>query len=107
MSYDEDSYKKSGNEPHIISCILSSIVFFACLLWITFSTPDDFKCGWMFFGKFPVWMNVVYVFGIMAVSAFISFTVFCALELIFDKTESRKIRYRKMREPKVKRTYKF
>ena len=103
MSYDEESYKKSGNEPHAISWILASIVFFACLSWIIFSTPDDFRVGGMFFDKYPGWMDVVYVFGIMAVSALIAFIVFFVSELIIDETGSRK----KIREPKVKRTYKF
>lgn len=103
MSYNEDYQKESGYKLHTISSILASIVFCACLLWISFSTPDDFKLGGMFFDKCPVWMYVVYAFGIMAASAFIAFIVLFISELIIDETGSRK----KIREPKVKRTYKF
>ena len=101
MSYDEGSYKKSGDD--IISSILASIVFCACLLWIAFSTPDDFRVGGMFFDKYPWWMDVVYVFGITAVSALIAFIVLFLSVSILNGTWLRK----KMREPKVKRTYKF
>lgn len=103
MSYNDDYCEESENEPHTIPSILASIVFFVCLLWIAFSTPDDFRAGGMFFDKYPSWMDLVYVLGIIAASAFIAFIAFFVSVLIIDRTGLRK----KIREPKVKRTYKF
>ena len=104
MSYDEYSYKKSRNAVHAISCFLAFIVFLVCLLWIIFSIPDALIKNDI---MIPLWMFIVYSAGIITTSAFIAFIVFSILESIFGKTEPREMHDRKIREPKVKRTYKF
>ena len=104
MSYNENYQKESGYKLHTISSVLAFIVFLVCLLWIIFSTPDALTENDI---TIPLWMFMVYSAGIITTSAFIAFIVFSILESIFDKTEPREMHDGKIRELKVKRTYKF
>lgn len=104
ISYDEDSYKESGDEPYIISCVLAFITLLGFTIWIMLSFPDDSIESHI---VVPLWVFLIYVIGIITTSAFIAFIVFFISEYILDKIDPGKYKIRKIREPKVKRTYKF
>ena len=110
LSCDTDC-NKCSKCPERVKCNtsfpLAILSFFGYLLWILFSTPDDFRAGGKYFDTYPIWMDFVYITGIVATSALFAFITFIILYAIFSIKGIREWIDKKIQKLKVKRTYKF
>lgn len=90
-----------------ISIIISSCVCAFGIIFISNAIPDSFRYGGVYFDKYPLWMNFVFIIGIIAISAFTAFIIGSAIYTLLERKQIGMWIKERLQRYKNRNRYKF
>ncbi len=87
--------------------IIGSCVCAFGIIFISNAVPDSFRHGGIYFDKYPIWMNFVFIVGIIAISAFAAFIIGSAIYSVLECKEIKIWIKERLQRYKNRNRYKF
>lgn len=68
----------------VFVAIIGAGVFTFGIFFMINAVPDSFRCGGVFFDKYPIWMGIMFCVGMVAVAASLAFFVACLVHFLLE-----------------------